>query len=112
MDRRKLAEGAKPTRMLTFVSKLRAPHHQHTGKDGTIDAVRHAEHRGHHIVVHTIYKIEVDGRVLQVPLTLANDGRLHCHSLPHYEFSSAIDMVERLIDAFKEDFPFHPTAQQ
>jgi len=77
---------------------------EHRG-DGKVESVRTADHKGHHIVIRTSYVIEVDGRTLNLPLGVDNDGHVHCHSLPNYQFSSAIGMVKQLIDTFPKDFP-------
>ncbi len=89
-----------------YVAELsRAQGHEHGhGGDGTVETVREDDHEGHHIVIRTTYRIEVDGKVLSVPLGVDNDGNLHCHSLPNYQFASAVDMVKRLIDNFPEEF--------
>ena len=29
----------------------------------------------------------------------------HCHSLPNYQFASAVDTIKTLIDIFPDDFP-------
>jgi hypothetical protein len=73
--------------------------------DGKVESVRQADYEGHHIVIRTTYVVEVDGRGLDLPLGVDNDGHVHCHSLPNYQFSSAIDMVKQVIASFPADFP-------
>src|SRR3712207_619505 len=102
MDPEKLAEAAQPNTLAGYITKLPQPHHH--GGDGSIETVREDEDEGHHIVIHTTYRIEVDGQVLQVPLVLHNNGQLHCHALPNYQFSSAVDMIKLLIDNFPDNF--------
>ena len=98
-----LATAADPKLLSAYLAKLpmAMPHH-HGG--GSVDSVRTADHKGHHIVLHTTYQVEVDGRHLDIPLGVDNDGQVHCHALPNYQFSSAIDMIKQLIDSFPDDF--------
>ena len=103
MDTEELAKAADPTSLADFVAGLPEPH-QH-GAGGTIETLREEEHKGHRITIRTTYQIEVDGKPFQGDLALGNDGELHIHSLPNYQFASAVDMVKRLIDTFPEDFP-------
>ena len=108
MDTKKLAKAAAPNKLAVFVSGL--PQHQmhdmhdEHGGHGMTETVREDEHDGHKIVVRTTYRIEVDGKPLQAPIGVDNDGNLHCHSIPNYQFDSAIDMVKSLIDAFPDEF--------
>jgi len=98
MDLKKLAIAATPKKLASYVAGLREP----TGYDhGTI---REDNHNGHRIIIRTTYDIEVDGRRVLLPLSVDNEGRVHCHSLPSYQFGSAMDMVKTLIDNFPEDF--------
>ena len=101
---KKLAQAAAPERLARYIDDLAQTHEHNHGSDGSVETVREDDHDAHHIVIRTTYKIQVDGKVLRVPLALANDGQLHCHSLPNYQFASAIDMVKRLIDTFPDDF--------
>lgn len=90
-----------------YITELSQSHEGHDhghGEGGSIETVREDEHEGHRIVIRTTYRIEVDGEVLNVPLGLDNEGNVHCHSLPNYQFASAVDMVKQLIDSFPEDF--------
>ena len=103
MDPRKLASSGTPKKLAGFVARLRESMAHGNGKHSTA-SVREDEHNGHHIRIHTIYQVEVDGRRIQLPLTVDNEGHVHCHSLPNYQFASAMDMVKTLIDNFPEDF--------
>jgi len=102
MDPKKLADAAHPEAIGTFLAAR--PMTMHHG-EGPATSVREAEHRGHHITIRTTYEIEVDGRKLDLPLGLDNDGHVHCHALPNYQFASAIDLVKRTIDTFPREFP-------
>lgn len=71
---------------------------------GDMESVRKAEYQGHRIVVRTRYAIEVDGKKLLGHLGVTNDGQVHYHPVPNLSFASAVEMVEKLIDIFPEDF--------
>lgn len=80
------------------------PHDGHGGHAGPLVSIREAEHKGHRITIRTEYTIEVDGEPLQGHFSVGTDGNVHYHSLPNYEFASAVDLVKKLIDAFPRDF--------
>src|SRR5215475_3589074 len=101
MDLKKLAASATPDKLSAYLVKRPMTMHHGTGR---VESVREADHNGHHIVIRTTYQVEVDGRVLDLPLGVDNDGHVHCHSLPNYQFTSAIDMVKQIIDSFPADF--------
>ena len=107
MDSEQLAHAAEPEAFARYIAGLAQPQHHGHHADGSIETLREADYQDHHILIRTTYRIEVDGETVPVPLSLGNDGQLHCHSLPNYQFASAVDMVKRLIDAFPEDFPSH-----
>jgi hypothetical protein len=69
-----------------------------------LEAVRQAEHRGHRIVIKTCYEITVDGQPVTTHLSLGNDGTLRTHAMPNYAFSSAVDLVKKIIDLFPDEF--------
>ena len=102
MDKDKLGAAAESKSLADYLVELPRLHHHAT--DGRIETTRNDEHKGHHITIRTTYEIEVDGQLRQIPLGIDNDGQLHCHSLPNYEFNSAMDMVKFLIDVFPGDF--------
>ncbi|MDQ3893843.1 MAG: hypothetical protein M3292_04135 [Actinomycetota bacterium] len=77
---------------------------EHPGHEHAVESVREDDYRGHHIVVRTRYSIEVDGRPVTGHLAVTNDGRVHYHAVPNLSFTSAVDLVRRLIDAFPDDF--------
>ena len=80
------------------VKKAQTPTH------ADMDSVREAQYQGHRIVVRTRYKIEVDGKRVTGHIGVTNDGQVHYHAVPNLSFVSAVEMVERLIDIFPEDF--------
>ena len=106
IDQKTLSQVADPKALAAYLAALPAGdmgghgHRQHGG----IEVVRENDHKGHHIVVRTTYRFEVDGRALDVPLMVDNAGNIHCHSLPNYQFVSAVNLVEQLIDTYPEEF--------
>lgn len=102
MDAKTLDKAADPKALADYVAGLKPMHHM--GGGGETETVRDSTHEGHKITIRTTYRIEVDGRLFDVPLMLDNAGNLQCHSLPNYQFGSAIDMVKQLINTFPDDF--------
>ena len=82
-------------------SELTEPGHEH---GPSMESVREATYRGHHIAIRTTYRIEVDGRPILGHLGVTNDGQVHYHPIPNLGFASAVELVKQLIDAFPEDF--------
>ena len=77
--------------------------------------VREAEYRGHRIEVRTSYAITVDDRPFDIHVVVDNEGRVYYHGLPTRDFASVIDLVEKAIDQFPDDFgggPEHPHADE
>lgn len=109
MDPAKLARAARPAALGGYLKKnAPAAGHGMPGHAGHAASVRTAEHNGHLITLTTTYRVEVDGKVLRIPLMVDDSGNVHCHSLPNYQFDSALDMIRAVIDAFPEDFPPAP----
>jgi hypothetical protein len=104
MDLKKLAKSATPKRLAAYLAGLPDLMQYGHGRKGPSETVRQEEHNGHRIVIRTIYDVQVDGTRVQLPLSVDNKGQVHCHSLPNYEFASAVDMIKTLIDNFPEDF--------
>ena len=73
-------------------------------KHRKIESIREADHKGHHIIVRTHYKIEVDGQMVMGHMGVTNDGQVHYHPMPNLSFASAVDLVKQLIDTFPDDF--------
>ena len=82
--------------------------HQHGGHKTPLETVRESTYRGHRIVVKTTYSITVDDVSVEGHLGVSNDGQVHYHAIPNLGFASAIDLVEKLIDAFPDDFEDPP----
>lgn len=71
----------------------------------SMESVRTATHCGHEIVIKTCYEITVDGKPLVSHLSVDDDGHVHTHALPEYAFTSAVDVVKKIIEAFPSEFP-------
>lgn len=85
------------------------PEHEHGGRQPAehghgLESVRRAGHQGHEIVIRTCYEITVDGKPLTTHVSLSNDGTLRTHAMPNYAFSSAVDLVKKIIDLFPDEF--------
>lgn len=102
MKAQDLKQAATPERLAQYLTEQPKGMHHH---GGPVETVREANHKGHHIVVRTTYQFEVDGRPIDLPMGVDDDGHVHCHSLPNYQFQSALGMVKQLIDTFPKDFP-------
>ena len=81
------------------VKKIQEQSHDHA-----MESVREATYKGHRILVRTHYEIEVDGKRVMGHLGVTNDGQVHYHPIPNASFPSAVELVERLIDIFPDDF--------
>jgi hypothetical protein len=68
------------------------------------ESVRDIEYNGHHIIIRTQYQIKVDGKSLSGHIYVDNTGRVSTHALPNYSFTSTVDLVKKLIDAFPANF--------
>jgi hypothetical protein len=75
------------------------------GHAHAMESVRTASHCGHEIVIKTCYEISVDGKSLASHLSVGDDGAVHTHALPEYAFTSAVDLVKQIIEAFPDEFP-------
>lgn len=102
MDRKDLAAAADPAVMGRYLAGLPQAGHAHAGPS---ESVRTDDYSGHKIVVKSTYDVSIDGTPLPLHLSVANDGTVHCHSLPNYTSGSLMDVLRRLIDAFPNDFP-------
>ena len=105
MELEDLAQAAQPDavvgRLAEQRSELTEPGHEHMS---SMESVREATYRGHHIAIRTTYRIEVDGRPILGHMGVTNDGQVHYHPIPNLGFASAVELVKQLIDTFPEDF--------
>lgn len=62
-------------------------------------SVRKEDYRGRAIRIETTYKVIIDGEPLSSHTQVLDDGTVHCHDFPNYSFTSALDMVRKMIDA-------------
>jgi hypothetical protein len=110
IDPKALDEGSDPSKLAGYLAGLAGDamaghgHSQRHAPGGATETVREDDYEGHHIIIRTTYRIEVDGRVHEVPLMVDDEGNLHCHSLPNYLFGSAVELVRQLIDTFPNEF--------
>jgi hypothetical protein len=79
--------------------------HEHGGHRHSMESIRTATHCGHEIVIKTCYEITVDGKSIASHLSVDDDGSVHTHALPEYAFTSAVDVVKKIIEAFPSEFP-------
>lgn len=106
MDAAKLNRAARPAALGRYLKKAAgAAGHEGHAHGGETASVRTAEHNGHRITLTTTYRVEVNGRVLDIPLMVDDAGVVHCHSLPNYQFDSALEMIKAAIDLFPDEFP-------
>jgi hypothetical protein len=109
MNRGELAGAAGPEAIVQRVTEqgTRLPRqdqaHDH-GHGTPMQSTREASYHGHHIVIRTTYRIEVDGMPIEGHMGVTNDGQVHYHAVPNLGFASAVDLVQQLIDTFPEDF--------
>ena len=112
MDADLLRRSAQPEELRaalrTYSDELSHAANPHSGSHDLVD-VRVAEHAGHEIVVRTHYEIAVDGQPFDVHLSVTNNGRVHYHGLPTRDFPSVIDLVEKVIDTFGDEFEDPPS---
>ena len=88
--------------------KAKRPDFRHKKHAGRFTTTRKALYKGREIEVKTTYEIAVDGKAVGGHLGVGNDGRVHYHPLPNYSAGSAVDLVERIIDSFPDEFPKPP----
>ncbi|MQA11767.1 MAG: hypothetical protein GEU98_25100 [Pseudonocardiaceae bacterium] len=107
MDRTQLKQAAQPDAVRAAlganseeIGHAADPHHP----TGDAVDVRTAHYKGHDIVVRTRYEITVDGQPFDIHLSVANSGRVHYHGLPSRDFGSVIDLVQKAIDVFGDEF--------
>jgi len=80
-------------------------HGEAGGHEHGLESIRTATHCGHEIVIKTCYEITVDGKPLAPHMSVNDDGSLNTHALPEYTFSSAVDVVKKIIDAYPDEYP-------
>jgi len=107
MDSAKLKKGAQPQSLGGYLKKSAAKGHTHGGH---LASIRTAVHNGHTIELTTSYLVKVDGRAVEMTLMVDDMGTVHCHAVPNYQFSSAMDMVKTVIDTFPDEFGGKPDA--
>lgn len=84
--------------------KIPGPRHAQHGS-GPVKSIRTDEHHGKKIEIHTTYKFYIDGKLIKIHASVLNNGKVHCHNLPQYAFSSAIRMMKSIINLMEFDMP-------
>ena len=97
-DKNELTKSLK-SGILRLPDGYQIPLHDHKT---SFKSVRTENYRGKQIRIETTYKIFIDKEPLSSHTTVMNDGTVHCHDFPNYSFSSAIDMVRKIIDSIME----------
>ena len=72
---------------------------------GKTTSTRTAKYRGHTIKIVTTYEFFIDENEVLGHFSVNEAGRMHCHDLPNYTFSSAIDMAKKLIELMSTGKP-------
>ncbi|WP_439674059.1 hypothetical protein [Embleya sp. MST-111070] len=101
MTHQDITAAAEPAVLAQYIADLPVPDLM----PGSMESVREDEFEGHRIVVTTTYEITVDDRPVTAHLMVSNNGEVHCHALPAYQFLSAVDTVKALIQYFPDEFP-------
>ena len=111
MEKKELTKAAIPKNLGGYLAKQAA---KSATKDdhmkNMMNSTRMVMHHGHSIAVETMYVVKVDGKKTNISLMVGDDGQVHCHAIPNYQFDSALDMVKVIVDQFPDDFPLKPKA--
>ena len=93
-------QAADPEALATNASAAFPADPPHTGAHGhpTPTSVREVTYKGRTIRIETTYSITVDGQPVTGHVMVNNEGKVHYHAIPNQEFTSAVDMVKRVID--------------
>jgi hypothetical protein len=98
-----------PSDLIAYSSKrlkagqpVTAGHAEHGERP--FQSVREIEYNGHKIAIYTQYQIKIDGKPFSGHIYVDNSGKVSGHALPNYSFSSAVDLVKKMIDEFPDDF--------
>lgn len=98
----KLAEAASA---LQVTAPPRVEHAAHAQHGATATSVRRAQHHGHTVEVITTYEFKIDDQPVLGHFSVDNAGKVHCHDLPNYVFSSALELGKRLVDLMPSGEP-------
>jgi hypothetical protein len=74
----------------------------HAGHEAT--GVREFTHGGHIVKIITTYRVEVDGNPIRAHLSVDEDGQVYTHATPFVTYSSAVDLIKAVIDAYPDAF--------
>jgi hypothetical protein len=78
---------------------------KHAGHDD--ESIRAFTHAGHEVRIITTYRVEVDGRSIQAHLSVDQSGEVYTHATPFVSYSSAVDLVKAILDAYPDAFKGH-----
>lgn len=99
MEQHELEQLATPEQLSAaldlYQDDLQRLHNMHNGPH---ESVRDVTYKGHDIRIATSYRIELDGRPITGHFLVNNSGRVHYHAIPNQEFSSAVDVIKRIVD--------------
>src|SRR3954453_11873619 len=104
MDRSAFLAAAQPAEVAATVAANAQDASAHGHQHGPAVSVRTLDHNGHEIVIRTTYEITVDGQPFAAPVDVDNSGRVHYHGLPTRDFPSTVELVQKAIDLFPDDF--------
>ena len=103
MDRAELLAASRPEALAAAAVAAGAQGHQHP-HGAARASVRTLAYEGHEIVVRTTYEIRVDGREFPAAVDVDNTGRVSYHGLATRDFASTVELVQKAIDLFPDDF--------
>lgn len=75
------------------------PHGKHEAT-----SVREITHNGHNVKIITTYRVEVDGKPAGMHLSVDEDGQVYTHATPFVTYSSAVDLMKEVMDAYPDAF--------
>lgn len=76
----------------------------HSGHGKPIESKREFTHKNHHILIKTSYEIQIDNMSVGGHIFVDDFGHLSCHAFPNYSFSSAVDLIKKIIDKYPIEF--------
>lgn len=86
-------------------------HDSHHHGRASFSSTRKATHLGREIKVRTTYRIEIDGEPITAHVKVSDEGWVHCHGLPNYAATSALDLARRLVETTPATLPEDELAQ-
>lgn len=84
--------------------KTRFPTYLETHGKHEATSVREMTHNGHTVRIVTTYRVEVDGEPADMHLSVDEDGQVFTHATPFVTYSSAVDLMKEVMDAYPDAF--------